>query len=76
METTNNLNSFLYDVGYCIRGEFESSNREAIYVPTDGSVTYDTMNSFFKEKISEKLGVPVEKIQLLVSARAENVINS
>ena len=70
----NDLSSALYDVGFSIRGVPDSVDREAVYVPRDGSVTYDTLNDHFKEVIGEKRGVDPEDVNLITSMKAEGVI--
>lgn len=70
----DNLSSILYDVGYSLRGVPDSTDREAVYVPLDGSVNYDTLNDHFKEVIGERKGVDPENVNLIISRKAENVI--
>ena len=74
LASPNNLGSFLYDVGYNIKGEKKTTNRAAIYVPTDGSVTYDSMNDYFRNQISNQTGIDSGLISLITSMRAEGVM--
>lgn len=73
--TKKNLGSLLYDVGFMIIGDPDSKDREAVYVPTDGSVTYDTLNDYFRKQISEKRNVSEDLIYLITTMRAQDVIS-
>lgn len=70
----DNLSSLLYDVGFSVRGVPDSVDREAVYVPLDGSVSYDTLNDHFKEVIGERRGIDPENVNLIISRKAEGVI--
>ena len=70
MNITDNLGSFLYDVGFRICDEKKTTNRAAVYLPTDGSVTFESMNQFFKDEISRQIGIESSLINLITSERA------
>ena len=74
MKNTKNLCSLLYDVGFCIIGNPDSKDREAVYVPTDGSVTYETLNDYVRKQISIKRDVPEDRVHLITTMQACNVI--
>ena len=74
MSKTKNLSSLLYDVGFCIIGNPDSKDREAVYVPTDGSVTYETLNDYVRKQISEKRNVPEDLVHLIATMQASDVI--
>ena len=70
LQIKDNLGSFLYDVGFKIGDEKKTTNRAAVYLPTDGSVTFDSMNDYFKEQISDQTGISSDLIHLITTERA------
>jgi hypothetical protein len=69
-----NRNSRLFEVGFRVRGIPDSIDKEAVYVPLDGTVSYDTINDFFQEEIAKKRDLDPGDVQLIISRDTEEPI--
>lgn len=71
----HNMFSKLYEVGFKVRGIPNSVDKEAVYVPLTGEVTYDTLCDFFQTEIAKKRNLDPDDVLLIMSRDTEEKIS-